>query len=75
MTVQQSCATSSSLEVHSFRLGNKIVDQITRIEGALNLIRSIGFDITATPQDYVASILLVAKLDDIHAKITGMIET
>jgi hypothetical protein len=76
MTVQQSCATSSStLEVRSFKLGNKIADQITRIEGALNLICSIGFGIIVTPQDSVASIPLVADLDDKHAKITGMIET
>jgi hypothetical protein len=41
----------------------------------LNLIRSVGFDITATPQDSVASIPLTADLDDMHAKITGIIET
>jgi thiol-disulfide isomerase/thioredoxin len=56
----------------TFKLGNKVADRITRITGGVDLIRSVGFDIQGTSQDFVATIPLIADLDQMHSRITSM---
>jgi thiol-disulfide isomerase/thioredoxin len=64
--------TPWSPKFRTFKLGNKVADGITRVEGGVDLIRYIGFEVTGTSQDFVATIPLAADLDKMHARITSM---
>mmetsp|Transcript_16053 Transcript_16053/g.40253 ORF Transcript_16053/g.40253 Transcript_16053/m.40253 type:complete len:1064 (+) Transcript_16053:731-3922(+) len=57
-----------------FRLSNRVADKITRVEGGLGLIQSVGFEVTGTNRDFEASIPLAADLDDMDSKITKLID-
>ena len=46
----------------TFRLGNKVFDQITSISGSIQLLSCLGFYIFPTEADFVASIPLSADL-------------
>lgn len=56
----------------TFKLGNKVADNITRIEGGVDLLTSVGFEVQGTSQDFVATIPLAADLDQMHSRITSM---
>ena len=64
--------TPWSPKFRTFKLGNKVADRITRITGGVDLIRSVGFDIQGTSQDFVATIPLIADLDQMHTRITSL---
>jgi thiol-disulfide isomerase/thioredoxin len=61
-----------SPKFRTFKLGNKVADRITRIKGGVDLVRSVGFEVAGTSQDFVATIPLVADLDKMHSRITSM---
>jgi thiol-disulfide isomerase/thioredoxin len=67
--------TPWSPKFRTFKLGNKVADHITRVEGGLDLIRSVGFEVKGTSQDFIATIPLVSDLDKMHSKITSMMAT
>ena len=46
----------------TFKLSNKIADQITRAEGGLELLEGLGFGIFGTKQDFKATIPVAADL-------------
>lgn len=57
----------------SFKLGNKIVDRITRVEGALDLLCSLGLYMYPTETDFVACLPLSADLDEMDASIKELL--
>mmetsp|Transcript_26122 Transcript_26122/g.61351 ORF Transcript_26122/g.61351 Transcript_26122/m.61351 type:complete len:1311 (-) Transcript_26122:939-4871(-) len=57
-----------------FELSNKVADKITRVEGGLRLIQSLGFEIVGTSRDFEASIPVAADLNAMNIKITGLID-
>jgi thiol-disulfide isomerase/thioredoxin len=63
-----------SPKFRTFKLGNKVADRITRVEGGVDLICSLGFEVRGTPQDFIAAIPLAMDLDKLHLKITSMLE-
>ena len=52
----------SNPRFRTFRLGNKVFDQITSRSGGVNLLTSIGFSIFHSDVDFVASIPLAVDL-------------
>jgi hypothetical protein len=56
-----------------FKLSNKVADKITRIEGGLGLIQSLGFEVIGTSRDFEASIPVAANLKTMDTKITQLI--
>jgi hypothetical protein len=56
-----------------FKLSNKVADKITRIEGGLRLIQSLGFEVLGTSRDFEASIPVAANLKTIDTKLTQLI--
>lgn len=59
----------------SFKLSNKIVDRITRIEGALDLLCSLGLYIFPTETDFMACIPLSADLDELETSMKKLLPT
>jgi len=57
-----------------FKLSNKVADKITRVEGGLGLIQSIGFEIVGTNRDFEASIPAAANLKSMDTKIAQLID-
>jgi hypothetical protein len=57
----------------SFKLSNKVVDHITRVEGALELICSLGLYIYPTETDFLACIPLSADLDQLKEAMSGLL--
>ena len=53
----------------TFRLSNKVADKITRIEGGIGLLQSLGFEIFGTDHDFMATIPLLADLDSMKVRI------
>jgi hypothetical protein len=64
--------TPWSPKFRSFKLANKVADRITRVEGGVDLIRSVGFEVKGTAEDFVATIPLAADLDQMHSRIISM---
>lgn len=58
----------------SFKLSNKVADQITRVEGGLGLLQGIGFDISFTSQDFKATIPVGADLDAMTQRLVHLLE-
>ena len=56
----------------TFRLSNKVADQITRIQGGLALLESIGLDVYGTSQDYFGLIPSAIDLMEMNEKITRL---
>jgi hypothetical protein len=52
----------------TFKLSNKFADGVSRIDMGLELIRSLGFQVIATSQDFCGNIPVGADLDAMHAK-------
>ena len=57
-----------------FKLSNNVADKITRVEGGLGLIQSLGFEVVGTSQDFEASIPVAADLSAMDTKITELID-
>lgn len=57
-----------------FKLSNKVADKITRLEGGLGLIQSLGFEVIGTSRDFEASIPVAANLNTMDTKITQLID-
>ena len=57
-----------------FKLSNKVADKITRVQGALELIQSIGFEVIGTGREFEASIPVAADLESMDSKITKLID-
>jgi len=57
-----------------FKLSNKIADKITRVEGGLQLIQSLGFEVIGTSRDFEASIPIAADLSAMDHKLTQLID-
>ena len=58
----------------SFKLSNKVVDRMTRVDGAIYLICSLGLYVYATDQDFMACIPLSTDLDGMHETMTKLLE-
>ena len=58
----------------SFKLSNKVADQITRVEGGLGLLQGIGFDISFSSQDFKATIPVGADLDAMTQRLVHLLE-
>lgn len=56
----------------SFKLSNKIVDRITRVEGAVDLVCSLGIYIYPTETDFMACFPLSTNLDEMEASIKDL---
>jgi len=57
-----------------FKLSNKVADKITRVEGGLGLLQSLGFEVIGTHRDFEASIPVAADLTNMDAKIAKLLE-
>lgn len=57
----------------SFKMSNKIVDRIARVEGALDLLCSLGVYIYPTEADFMACFPLSTNLDDMEASIKTLL--
>ena len=57
----------------SFKLSNKVVDHITRVEGGLELICSLGLYIYPTETDFFACIPLSTDLDQMKEAMSGLL--
>ena len=58
----------------TFKLSNKVADQITRVEAGLRLLESLGFEVYGTSQDFMATIPLAADLDAMEKQINDLLE-
>jgi len=58
----------------SFKLSNKVVDRITRIEGGLALLNQFGFLVYGTETDFMACIPVGADLDVMYTRMTQILE-
>ena len=60
----------------SFKLSNKVADQITRVEGGVGLLQDIGFEVHSSPrQDFKATIPVGADLDAMTERLTHLLES
>jgi hypothetical protein len=57
----------------TFKLSNKVADQITRVEAGLRLLESLGFDVYFS-QDFMATIPLAADLDAMEKQINDLLD-
>jgi nucleoredoxin len=58
----------------SFKLSNKVADVVTRIEGGWALLETLGFEVSATSQDFMANIPVAADLTTMNKSITQVME-
>jgi hypothetical protein len=59
----------------SFRLSNKVVDRITRVEGALELVCSLGLYIYSTETDFFVCIPLSTDFDQMKEAMSNLLST
>lgn len=59
----------------TFKLSNKVADQITRAEGALGLLQELGFDVFGTSQDFKATIPVSSDLDAMIEMLTRLLDS
>jgi hypothetical protein len=59
----------------TFKLSNKVADQITRVEGGLELLQGIGFDVFGTSQDFKATLPAAADLNAMTERLKGLLES
>jgi hypothetical protein len=57
----------------TFRLGNKVADQITRMEGGLGLLQGLGFEVLGTSQDCKATFPVTADLEAMTSTIERLL--
>jgi Thioredoxin-like/PUB domain len=55
-----------------FQLSFRVADSITKVDGSIELILSMGFDIYCTTEDYVAYIPIPMDLDQMKRSITSL---
>ncbi|KAL3923498.1 MAG: hypothetical protein SGILL_001624 [Bacillariaceae sp.] len=58
----------------SFKLSNKIADTVTRVEGGLSLLEALGFEVSATSQDFKANIPVSTDLTGMNESIKQVME-
>eukprot|EP00429_Kryptoperidinium_foliaceum_P006015 CAMPEP_0176014200 /NCGR_PEP_ID=MMETSP0120_2-20121206/6700_1 /TAXON_ID=160619 /ORGANISM="Kryptoperidinium foliaceum, Strain CCMP 1326" /LENGTH=1189 /DNA_ID=CAMNT_0017347133 /DNA_START=97 /DNA_END=3666 /DNA_ORIENTATION=- len=58
----------------SFKLSNKVADRITKLEGGLGLLETLGFDIFATNQDFKAVIPIAMDLEATNQRLAQLVE-
>lgn len=59
----------------NFKLSNKVVDRITRVEGALELVCSLGLYIYPTETDFFVCIPLSTDLDQMKQALSNLLST
>jgi hypothetical protein len=59
----------------SFKLSNKVVDRITRVEGALELVCSLGLYMYPTETDFFVCIPLSTDLDQMKEAMSHLLST
>jgi hypothetical protein len=59
----------------TFKLSNKVADQITRAEGGLGLLQGLGFDVFGTSQDFKATIPVSSDLDAMTETLTRLFDS
>jgi len=72
--LQNSMKTPWEPKYRRFKLSNKVADKVTRIEGGLRLLQSLGFEVIGTYRDFEASIPVAANLTVMDAKISKLME-
>jgi Thioredoxin-like/PUB domain len=55
-----------------FKLSFKVADGITRVDGSISLMKSMGFVIFCTTEDFVAYIPITIDLDEMKGSITSL---
>lgn len=63
-----------SPKFRTFKLSNKVADKITRVDGGLRLLQSIGFEVFGTSQDFKATIPVASDLDNMNERIAHLLE-
>jgi hypothetical protein len=63
-----------SPKYRTFKLSNKVADQITRVDGGLGLLQSLGFEVFGTSQDFKATIPVASDLEYVNKIITQLLE-
>jgi thiol-disulfide isomerase/thioredoxin len=63
-----------SPKFRTFKLSNKVADQVTRAEGCLGLLQGLGFEVFGTSQDFKATIPVAADLEAMNETITRLLE-
>ena len=58
----------------TFRLSNKVADSITRIEGGLGLLQSLGFEVVVTSHDFKATIPVPSDPKAMEERISQLID-
>jgi hypothetical protein len=58
----------------TFKLGNKVADRITRVEGGLALLQGLGFEVFGTSQDFKATIPVAADLEAMTSTIERLLK-
>jgi hypothetical protein len=64
----------SNHRFRSFRLSNKVFDQITSVAGSIELLTCLGFSIFPSDVDFVASIPLSADLKTMSDTLDKILE-
>lgn len=59
----------------TFKLSNRVADQITRAEGALGLLQGLGFDVFGTSRDFEATIPISSDLDAMTETLTNLLDS
>lgn len=72
--LQNSRKTPWEPKYRRFKLSNKVADKITRVEGGLGLLQSLGFEVIPTYRDFEASIPVAADLAVVDEKMTKLLK-
>lgn len=67
-------ASPWSPKFRSFQLSFKVADRIGRVSGSLPLLQSLGFEISGTTEDFVASIPVYADVDAMYDKTNQLLK-
>lgn len=57
-----------------FRLSNKVADQVTRVEGGIAILRSLGFEVVGSSQEFKATIPVSVDLEGICQLLSRLIQ-
>jgi nucleoredoxin len=63
-----------SPKFRTFKLSNKVADQVVSLEGGLSLIQSLGFEIHGTSQEFKATVPVSMDLEATTRTLTGLIK-
>lgn len=73
--VKNVCNNPSTPKFRRFKLSNKVFDRITKVEGALGFLRSLGLEVEASSQDFFASIPLATDLGNLNERLKILNDT